>query len=111
MNFFLTGEYTAEYGDASGTAYFDVRKRRWSADVLKAIDPDRDLLSCLPALKEADDLAGFVTAKAASFFGIPEGIPVSTGGGDNRITSYNVCYTKLLRIHCRIRRRVRYCLL
>lgn len=83
MNFFLTGEYTAEYGDASGTAYFDVRKRRWSADVLKAIDPDRDLLSCLPALKEADDLAGFVTAKTASFFGIPEGIPVSTGGGDN----------------------------
>ncbi len=83
MNFFLTGEYTAEYGDASGTAFLDVRKRCWSKDVLRAIDPDRDLLSCLPELKDADDLAGFVTQKAASYFGIPEGIPVSTGGGDN----------------------------
>ena len=83
MNFFLTGVYTAEYGDASGTAFFDVRKRCWSKDVLRAIDPDRDLLSCLPVLKEADDLAGFVTADAAALFGIPEGVPVSTGGGDN----------------------------
>lgn len=83
MNFFLTGKYTADYGDASGTAFFDVKNRCWSADVLKAIDPDRDLLSCLPILKEADDLAGFVTSEAADFFGIPEGVPVSTGGGDN----------------------------
>ena len=83
MNFILTGEYTADYGDASGTAFFNVRKRCWSADVLKAIDPDRDLLSCLPQLKEADDLAGFITASAAALLGIPEGIPVSSGGGDN----------------------------
>lgn len=83
MNFFLTGEYTADFGDASGTAFFDVRKRCWSAEVLKAIDPDRDLLSCLPKLKEADDLAGFITAEAAEIFGLPEGIPVSSGGGDN----------------------------
>ena len=83
MNFFLTGVYTAEYGDASGTAFFDVRRRCWSEDVLRAIDPERDLLSCLPTLKEADDVAGFVTADAAAFFGIPEGVPVSTGGGDN----------------------------
>ena len=83
MNYYLTGSYSAEFGDASGTAFFDVRKRSWSKDVLRAIDPDRDLLPCLPQLKEADDLAGFVTAEAAAFFGIPEGIPVSTGGGDN----------------------------
>ncbi|MDC7226902.1 MAG: xylulokinase [Spirochaetales bacterium] len=83
MNFFLTGEYTAEYGDASGTAFFDVRKRCWSESVLRAIDPERDLLSCLPRLKAADDLAGFVTTEAAYYFGIPEGTPVSTGGGDN----------------------------
>ena len=83
MNFFLTGEYTAEYGDASGTAFLDVRKRCWSADVLHAIDPDRDLLACLPHLKDADDFAGFITAEASKFLGIPEGIPVSTGGGDN----------------------------
>ena len=83
MNYYLTGEYTAEYGDASGTAFLDVRKRCWSNNVLRAIDPERDLLECLPPLKQAGDLAGFITAEAAAFLGIPEGIPVSTGGGDN----------------------------
>jgi sugar (pentulose or hexulose) kinase len=28
-----------EYGDASGTALLDVRKRKWSSAVLDAIDP------------------------------------------------------------------------
>lgn len=83
MNYFLTGEYTAEYGDASGTAFFNVRERCWSKDILRAIDPERDLLECLPKLKEADDPAGFITSDAAKMFGIPEGIPVSSGGGDN----------------------------
>ena len=30
LNFWLTGEKTMEYGDASGTALLDVRKRKWS---------------------------------------------------------------------------------
>ncbi|MCL2318697.1 MAG: FGGY family carbohydrate kinase, partial [Treponema sp.] len=39
INFLLTGEYSAEYGDASGTALFDVRKRQWSQKVCAYIDP------------------------------------------------------------------------
>ncbi len=83
MNYYLTGEYSAEYGDASGTAFLDVRKRCWSEAVLNALDPDRSLLECLPELREASASAGTVTARAAAAFGIPAGIPVSTGGGDN----------------------------
>ena len=30
LNFWLTGEKVMEYGDASGTALLDVRKRKWS---------------------------------------------------------------------------------
>ena len=40
LNFWLTGEKTMEYGDASGTALLDVRKRKWSSAVLNAIDPE-----------------------------------------------------------------------
>ena len=29
LNFWLTGERVMEYGDASGTALLDVRKRKW----------------------------------------------------------------------------------
>src|SRR5512136_1499733 len=40
LNFWLTGERVMEYGDASGTALLDVRKRKWATAVLKAIDPE-----------------------------------------------------------------------
>ncbi|MDC7125429.1 MAG: xylulokinase [Spirochaetales bacterium] len=83
INYFLTNEYTAEYGDASGTAFFDVRKRVWSKEVLKALDPERDLMPLLPRLIEADESAGKVSKQASEYLGIPEGVPVSAGGGDN----------------------------
>ena len=40
LNFWLTGEKVMEYGDASGTALLDVRKRKWSEAVLEAIDAE-----------------------------------------------------------------------
>src|ERR1035437_2275225 len=48
LNFWLTGEKVMEYGDASGTALLDVRKRKWSSAVLNAIDTD--LADKLPPL-------------------------------------------------------------
>ena len=81
LNFLLTGEYTAEYGDASGTALFDVRKREWSRTIADLID--KTVFDCLPALIKSENSAGTVSAEAASLFGIPAGIPVSSGGGDN----------------------------
>lgn len=83
INYVLTGTYTAEYGDASGTALFDVRNRCWDPGILKALDDSRDLQEVLPKLIESREPAGYVTSDAASLFGIPEGIPVSSGGGDN----------------------------
>ncbi len=83
INFYLTGVYSAEAGDASGTAFFDVKNRRWSEEVLHAIDDKRSLLDMLPPLVEAGDACGRVTAEAARELGIPEGIPVSSGCGDN----------------------------
>src|SRR6266704_2579899 len=38
LNLWLTGEFVTEAGDASGTAYFDVRRRRYSETVVAAID-------------------------------------------------------------------------
>src|SRR5207237_7111700 len=40
LNFWLTGQKVMEYGDASGTALLDVKKRKWSQAALKAIDPE-----------------------------------------------------------------------
>jgi xylulokinase len=81
INFLLTGGYTAEYGDASGTALFDVRKRTWSDMICALIDPG--VRECLPALVGPQAAAGTVPDAAAAEFGLPAGIPVAAGGGDN----------------------------
>ncbi|GHV37410.1 xylulokinase [Spirochaetia bacterium] len=81
INYLLTGEYTAEYGDASGTALFDVRERKWSEKVCAYIDPK--VAGCLPRLVKPGESAGAVSAAASHLYGIPAGIPVAAGGGDN----------------------------
>jgi xylulokinase len=81
VNYLLTGEYAAEYGDASGTALFDVRQREWSAAIAGLIGPA--VLDCLPGLVKPEAPAGMVSAAAAAEYGIPPGIPVAAGGGDN----------------------------
>jgi xylulokinase len=81
VNFLFTVDYTAEYGDASGTALFDVRNRTWSEKICSLIDPA--VIGCLPKLITPNAPAGAVSAKAAATFGIPAGIPVAAGGGDN----------------------------
>src|SRR6266513_1715114 len=63
LNFWLTGEKRMEYGDASGTALLNVRKRKWASTVLDAIDPA--LGEKLPPLISSDKPAGRLQAAAA----------------------------------------------
>ena len=81
INYVLTGSYVMEAGDASGTALFNPVKRRWSRTLCSLID--EGLYDLLAPLIASDAKAGTVSQKAAGLLGIPEGIPVSSGGGDN----------------------------
>ncbi|MEM7762653.1 MAG: xylulokinase [Pseudomonadota bacterium] len=83
LNFVLTGERCMEAGDASGTGFLDIRTRQWSVEMLRAIDPDRDLTECLPPVRTRNEAIGQLRADVASELGLPTGIPVSIGGGDN----------------------------
>ncbi|OQY33023.1 MAG: xylulokinase [Spirochaetaceae bacterium 4572_59] len=83
LNYYLTGKYTMEYGDASGTALLNVKTRTWYGPLVKALDPDRDLMACLPRLIEPWEAVGKVLPEIAAKFGIPAGISVASGGGDN----------------------------
>ncbi len=75
----LTGIYATDYSDASGTNLFDLRARRWSDEILRAVDLDPDLLP--PALPSAA-MIGDVTQAAARATGLAVGTPVVIGGGD-----------------------------
>jgi len=81
LNFWLTGEASMEFGDASGTALLDVRRREWSPAVLRAIDAE--LEGKLPPLRSSDQPAGKLQESTAKALGLPPGVLVSAGGGDN----------------------------
>ena len=81
INFVLTGNYVAEAGDASGTALFNPAKRAWSSKLCSLID--ENLYDLLAPLIASGEKAGTVNKQAAESLRIPEGIPVSSGGGDN----------------------------
>jgi xylulokinase len=83
LNFHLTGERVAEFGDASGSGYFKVREREWSEKVLLAIDESGFLLESLARLIPASACAGVLRTSLADRWGLPSGVKVSSGGGDN----------------------------
>lgn len=84
LNFWLTGRHVAEYGDASGTGFFDIRRRVWAGEALALIDGGTGQLErALPELLEASGIVGHLSEKAAVALGLSTSCLVSTGGGDN----------------------------
>lgn len=81
LNFWLTGEKKMEYGDASGTALLNIRKREWDRELCHFIAPD--LLEKLPEVGSSSAPVGLIRSALAKEWGIPETTLVSAGGGDN----------------------------
>lgn len=76
----LTGELATEVSDASGMQLLDVPARRWSGEVLDALEIDRGLLA---EVYESVEVSGKVSAQAASLTGLFAGTIVVGGAGDN----------------------------
>ena len=87
LNLVMTDRAIMEYGDASGTALLDVRNRRWSHELMRAVDPSGHLANCLPELVETGEIIGHTSDRFSQEFGLPAGIPVAPGGGDNMMAA------------------------
>ncbi|MDL1902443.1 xylulokinase [Anaerolineae bacterium CFX9] len=75
----LTGDYAMDMSDASGTSLLDVANRRWSQEVVSALEIP---MAWLPDLVEGSEVTGTVSAEAAALTGLRAGTPVVGGGGD-----------------------------
>jgi xylulokinase len=79
VRFCLTGEFATEVSDASGTLLLDIRKRAWSRPLVTKLEIDP---SVLPAVYESEEVSGRLSSVAAEALGLPAGVPVVGGGGD-----------------------------
>ena len=75
----LTGAYATDKAGAAGTQLFDLRRRNWSEELLAALEIEREWL---PETFEGTAVTGHLSPGAATVTGLPAGIPVVGGGGD-----------------------------
>jgi xylulokinase len=79
VRFQLTGERATDVADASGTLLLDVAHRRWSKEMLEAVQMDEAIL---PSLYESPEVCGQISAEGAAATGLRSGTPVVAGAGD-----------------------------
>lgn len=95
----LTGAVATDMADGSGMVLMDLAGRRWSDEVLGALDLPAGLL---PDLYEGTEITGRVTAAGAAATGLPEGTPVVAGGGDQAAGAVGLGLVTEGRISCSI---------
>jgi xylulokinase len=80
ITYCLTGNFSTSYSMASRTMLFDIHQQSWSKSMLGLSDLTPDLMP--PALPSGV-MAGKVNRSAARATGLPEGLPIFTGGHDH----------------------------
>jgi len=83
----LTAAAVSDLSDAAGTLWLDVGRRAWSPQLLAACDMTS---AQMPALVEGSDVSGHLKPDAALALGLPEGLPVAGGGGDNAASAVGI---------------------
>lgn len=76
----LTGAFVSDPSNQAGSLLLDVNRKKWSDKLLSEFQISKETL---PELRCSTDLAGYITDRAAKDTGLPTGLPVYLGGGDN----------------------------
>lgn len=76
----LTGVHATDYSDASGMLLLDVEHKRWSKEMCALCGVTE---AQLPRLYESWQPVGTVKPEIAATLGLPEGVVVCAGAGDN----------------------------
>ncbi|MDQ3693482.1 MAG: xylulokinase [Chloroflexota bacterium] len=91
LNFKLTGALASDRGDASGSGWWSPREGRDRRDLLAlAVGSDAAARLRLPEVRGPNEPAGTLSAGAAAELGLPAGIPVGAGTGDNMAAALGI---------------------
>ncbi|MEY4531766.1 MAG: hypothetical protein RLZZ156_2487 [Deinococcota bacterium] len=80
LNFALTGQIASDPSDASGVGALNLSKLEWDTDILKALELEPKVF---PNIQASHSIVGHLTSSWAEATGLPLGIPVVAGAGDN----------------------------
>ena len=80
INYLLTGVHCCDYSDASGMLLLDVARKCWSREMLEICGVSE---AQMPTLYESYACVGTVKPEIADKLGIPAGVKVAAGAGDN----------------------------
>ena len=80
INYVLTGVHACDYSDASGMLLLDVQNKRWSEEMLAICGVEEKQM---PKLFESYACIGTVKPEIAKALGLPQGVKVAAGAGDN----------------------------
>ena len=80
IGFVLTGEQVTEPSDASGIGGLNLATRQWDVEILKTLNLSPDWF---PQVVDSTAIAGLLKPEMAEQVGLPTGLPVIAGGGDN----------------------------
>lgn len=83
LTYRLTGEAVTDRGDASGSGWYDPASGRYAPDLLEIVGGRHDWIATLPTVLGPDETAGTLVTAAADALGLPAGITVGPGTGDN----------------------------
>ena len=75
----FSGNLSTDPSDASATLCFDVKKCKWSQELMDLLGLDS---SILPEVKGSGYIDSFLSKEASKMTGLPAGLPVLTGAGD-----------------------------
>ncbi|MFA5064986.1 MAG: xylulokinase [Dehalococcoidia bacterium] len=79
LRYRLTGILATEVSDASGTLLFNVRERKWSEEMLQALELPS---AWMPECYESVAVSGHISRESAAITGLTSGTPVVGGAGD-----------------------------
>lgn len=80
LAFYLSGEFSTDFSDASGTLLLDVEHKRWSEKMMEICGIRK---SQLPKLYESWEPTGIIKPEIAEELGIPQNVKIIAGAGDN----------------------------
>ena len=87
LTYVLTGAMVTEPSDASGIGCLNLKTRQWDTEILQALGLAVDLF---PQVVASTAIAGHLKPDIAAQVGLPAGLPIVAGGGDNAAAAIGV---------------------